>query len=228
MKKIFLESKIFTTVLIALTALAITASGIMFEQNFFHMLPLYVSLIVFFLQSKAMRLGSLMGSLNSVLYGMVYLSMELYGSMFSALAVSFPLQLATFISWSRRKSGNTTRFRTLSSKWLIIVIAITIISYFPILISSKAAGGNYVELDSAVTALGFTATILMLLRFSEYVKFQIAGLVFSILLFTLMVISSPEQLTYLIYNVYATICCVQAAMNISIIKKRQTEEDAKP
>ena len=45
-KKAFLQSEAFMLTLMALTAVGITATGIIYKQDFFKMIPLYVSLVV--------------------------------------------------------------------------------------------------------------------------------------------------------------------------------------
>ena len=92
--------------LMAVTAVLITVTGIIFRQSFIRILPLYVSLLVGLLQSRANRYASLLGGLNSILYTLVYIYLGLYASAGYALLFSFPLQIVTFILWSRRKRGS--------------------------------------------------------------------------------------------------------------------------
>ena len=42
----------FTLILMGITCVLITVTGILFKQSFFRILPLYVSLIIGFLQSR--------------------------------------------------------------------------------------------------------------------------------------------------------------------------------
>lgn len=74
-----------------ITAVGITVSGIYTRQAVLNILPLYVSLVIGMLQSRVNRFASLMGSLNSVLYGVVYIYFNLYGSALSALLFSCPI-----------------------------------------------------------------------------------------------------------------------------------------
>ena len=53
--------------LMAVTAILITVTGILFHQSFIRILPLYVSLVVGVLQSRANRYASLLGGMNSIL-----------------------------------------------------------------------------------------------------------------------------------------------------------------
>ena len=59
-------------ILLGATAVGITVTGIVFGQDFVRMIPLYVSLFVMLLNSRANRLGLLLGSINSILYALIY------------------------------------------------------------------------------------------------------------------------------------------------------------
>ena len=89
--------KYWLAVLTVICAALITWTGIQFQQPFLRMLPLYISLCVGMLQSRASRYASLVGGLNSLVYTFVYISLGLYASALYAIAVSFPLQIATFL-----------------------------------------------------------------------------------------------------------------------------------
>ena len=67
-KPFFTKSNLPRLILLAVTAILITVTGILFRQNFLHILPLYVSLVVGILQSRANRYACLLGGLNSILY----------------------------------------------------------------------------------------------------------------------------------------------------------------
>ena len=61
-------TKIFSYSLLIVSAVLITVTGIVFRQRFLLMLPLYVSLVVGLLQSRASRFSYLLGGLNCVIY----------------------------------------------------------------------------------------------------------------------------------------------------------------
>ena len=103
------------------TAVLITASGIYYKQNFLRILPLYVSLVIALLQSRVNRYASMLGSVNSLLYGAVYFYYNLYGSALSAIFFSCPIQVLTFIRWNKHKSGNSTVLRKMTPKQMILI-----------------------------------------------------------------------------------------------------------
>ena len=58
--------------LMVCTAVLITVSSVMTDQSFLRVMPLYVSLFIALLQSRVNRFASLLGSVNSIVYGIVY------------------------------------------------------------------------------------------------------------------------------------------------------------
>ena len=89
--------------LIAFTAFSITCTGIMTSQEILRIIPLYVSLFVGMLQSRASRHAPLIGGINAILYSVVYFRFGLFASAISALLVSSPFQLATFFRWQKER-----------------------------------------------------------------------------------------------------------------------------
>ena len=69
--KIFANPILF--ILMPITAVAITITGIIWKQSFIRILPLYISLTVMLLQSRANRYAPLIGGLNSILYIFTYI-----------------------------------------------------------------------------------------------------------------------------------------------------------
>ena len=76
-------------IIIALTGVAILIAGILCKQEFFLMIPLFVSLFVMAFQSEANRVGALIGSINSLIYTVAYVYMGVYASAASAILFSF-------------------------------------------------------------------------------------------------------------------------------------------
>ena len=62
-------------IIIAITGIAILVAGILCKQEFFLMIPLFVSLFVMAFQSEANRVGPLIGSINSIIYAAAYIYM---------------------------------------------------------------------------------------------------------------------------------------------------------
>ena len=77
--------------LLILTAIGITTTYCIFPSPFYLVLPLYISLFVGMLTSKANRYAFLIGGLNSILYTITYISFGTYMQAFYAFFFSFSI-----------------------------------------------------------------------------------------------------------------------------------------
>ena len=219
------KKDIFIFALMGLTAVLITVAGVIYHQNFFRILPLYVSLIIGMLQSRVNRFASLLGSVNSLLYGAVYIFYKLYGSGVSALLFSCPIQLITFIRWNKNKSGESTVLRRLSVKWRIVMLVSFAVLLLAMWILLPLIGSQYVFLDSATTLLGILIYFLTMFAFVEYTSFMIINGIINIFLYIQMLPDSPETMTYLIFSVYSFICICFAFFEARKLYKIQQNSD---
>ena len=199
----------------AVTAIGITAAGL-----------LYVSLVIGLLQSRMIRYASLMGGVNSILYALVYAHYHLYASAAYALLVSCPIQIVTFIRWSRKPWGQSTVFRELTAKQRIVIGAVFAGLLVGLGIMLPRLGGEHTFLDSAVTLLGILTSVLTMLSYKEYALLMVAGGVFSSALYIAMLPEHPEQATYLIFNLYSLICCTLASFRIRKLYLEQQQKNA--
>ncbi len=223
-QKKFTKKDIFIFVLMGVTAVGITVSGIYTRQAVLNILPLYVSLIIGMLQSRVNRFASLMGSLNSILYGVVYIYFNLYGSALSALLFSCPIQLITFIRWSKNKRGSTTKLRkmTAGQRALMTVgfcsLLIVLWRVLPLI------GSEYVFLDSATTLLGILIYFLTMFAFIEYPVLMIVNGIINITLYITMLEEQPEIAPHLIFAVYSFVCILFAAFEAKRLYNVQQKE----
>ncbi len=215
---------IFIFILMGCTAVLITAAGIYFKQSFLRILPLYISLTVGMLQSRVNRYASLVGSLNSLLYGVVYFYYGLYGSVFSAVLFSFPVQLLTFIRWNKNKWEHSTVLRKLTAKQRILLTVGFVAALTAMWIILPLIGSQYVFLDSLTNLLGIVIYFLTMFAFVEYTFLMIINGVIGIALYVQMLGESPEMTTFLIYSVYSFVCIVIAFFQAKkIYNSQQTE-----
>ena len=200
------KKDIFIFALMGLTAVSITVAGVYFHQSFLRILPLYNSLVVGMLQSRINRYASLVGSLNSLLYGVVYFYYGLYGSLFSAVLFSFPIQLLTFIRWNKNKWEHSTVLRKLTAKQRIWLAAGCIAALVAMWIVLPLIGSQYVFLDSLTNVIGIVIYFLTMFAYVEYTFLMIVNGVIGIVLYIQMLGESPEMTTYLIFSIYSFIC----------------------
>ena len=222
MNSIFNRQKLPIFLLIFITAICITVTSIIFGQTFFRIIPLYISLLVLFLQSGVNRFAPLIGGLNSVLYAIIYFYYDLYAVALFSLLFSAPLQIITFIRWTRNRVGNTTKLRKLNLKQRII-ISITFAAVWAavcgilIIVSS-----DYALLDTSVSLLGILSTFLMLFGCIEYTVLQVASGVVTIMLYVNMILNGVhEQVPYLVFAIYSLICICFAVKNARKLYKKQ-------
>ena len=223
-KSFFDKSDLPRLILLAVTAMLITVTGILFRQNFLHILPLYVSLVVGMLQSRANRYASLLGGLNSILYTIVYVYLGLYASAGYAILFSFPLQIITFILWSRRKEGESTRFRRMSPLFRLFVLLGFIASSVALGLVLKAAGSSHQLLDNLSSLMGILITILTMFAFVEYTWLMLPSGLLNIALNIATLQTNPEQITYVVFSVYSTIC---VTIQFFCVRKLYAEQQKK-
>ncbi len=223
-KKTLSKKDIFIFILMGCTAVLITVAGIYFRQSFLRILPLYISLTVGMLQSRVNRYASLVGSMNSLLYGVVYFYYGLYGSLFSAVLFSFPIQLLTFIRWNKNKWEHSTVLRKLTAKQRMLLVAGSVAALAAMWIILPLIGSQYVFLDSLTNLIGIVIYFLTMFAFVEYTFLMIINGVIGIALYVQMLGESPEMTTYLIFSIYSFICIVVAFFQARKIYNSQQAE----
>ncbi len=222
MKMLFRQGK---TYLVLITFLLIITTGIIFKQSFFRMLPLCVSLIVMLLSTTANRYGFLLGGINSILYGTVFIGLGLYGTAINSLAISMPMQLLTFVFWSRKKYGYSTVLRRLSNKARILLFIAIALVWITLYVVLSLMGSEYVILDNSVLILGTVGSVLSLLSYIEYAFFGLVSQPISLIMNILIAMEEPSQITYVIYTVYSLICTTLSfKFLIKLYNSQQQEE----
>lgn len=224
-KKTLSKKDIFIFALMIFTAIMITVAGVYFNQRFLRILPLYISLIIGLLQSRVNRYASLLGSMNSLLYGVVYIYYNLYGSAFSAFLFSFPIQLLTFIRWNKNKWENSTKLRKLTVNQRILISVGFLVALVAMWVVLLLIGSQYVFLDSFTNILGILIYFLTMFAFVEYTFLMIVNGVIGIALYVQMLGETPEIAAYLIFSIYSFICIVLAFFEAKKLYNKQSETE---
>ena len=212
-------------ILMGCTAILITAAGVYHKQSFLRILPLYVSIIIGMLQSRVNRYSNLLGSMNSLLYGAVYIYYNLYASAFSALFFSCPIQLLTFIRWNKNKWEHSTILRKLNMKQRLLLTLGYVAALGAMWIILPLIGSQYVFLDSVTNLLGIVIYFLTMFAFAEYTVLMIINGIIGIALYIQMLPGTPEIATYLIFSVYSLICITFAFFEARKLYKTQRESE---
>ena len=203
------------------TAVLITVTAIYYKQKFLLIMPLYVSLIIGMLQSKVNRYSCLLGSANSIVYGIVYFYYNLYASALSAVLFSCPIQLITFIRWNKNKRGNSTKLNKLTLKQKLLMVAGYVVLLVAMWIILPLIGSEYVFLDSASNVLGIFIYFLTMFAFIEYTFCMIVNGILTIILYITMIPQSPDISTHLIFAVYSFVCICFAFFEARKLYKSQ-------
>lgn len=213
-----------TSALIIFTAVRNEQESIPNWQEVLQIMPLFVSIIIGMLQSRVSRFASLLGSINSIFYAAVYFIFNIYGSAFSALFFSCPIQILTFIRWNKHKRGGSTELRQMTAKQRALLslgfVAVLVIMWFVL----PLLGSEYVFLDSATTLLGIVIYFMTMFAYVEYTTLMLINGAIGIALYLQMLGDKPEIATHLIFSVYSLICVIFAFFEARKLYKNQQAE----
>ncbi len=223
--KRFFKKSPFMGVLVSVTAVAIIVSMIFcFDEpkDFITAMPIFVSLIIMLLQSEANRYAFLLGSLNSLLYAVADSMFTLYSSALSALLISFPIQMLTFIRWNKRKYKDSTVFSKLSWKMRGLCVLIGIGAVIALNFALSGTGSDYLLLDNVSNVIGYFTSIFTFMSFIEYPFLQITGLAIgTVNYFFILADGDLAIVPRVIYNLYCGVCIVRATISVYKLYKEQ-------
>ena len=227
LKRFFKENKFLAT-LVSVTAVLILASGIYFKQEFLKTLPLFISLIIMVLQAQVNRYALIMGSINSLIYCYYYYTTQLYSTLAFALFISFPLQLISFINWSKNSQGSLTRLKKMTVKQRIMTFVICVVSWIALYVIFIYFGSPYIIIENTATLLGVLITVLTMLRFSEYATLQLLnGFINVILNLSVVLNGNIDSITYLIFSIYSYTCLILAFIRMHKTHPQIIEDNKK-
>ena len=203
------------------TAALITVAGLYFHQDFFRILPLYVSLFVLIFSAKVNRYAFLIGGLNSILYAAVYFAYGLYGMAVYAFVFSFPIQMLSFFLWKKHAYKQSVQLRKMTVRQRILVTAGFAFVWTALYLILKSVGAAYALLDNTVSLFGILITFLQLFAYVEYTYLMLPNSLFSVALYIQMLPENPEQTTYLIYALYSLVCYIFQLINAARLYRLQ-------
>lgn len=210
--------------LMLVTAVLITVTGIIYEQKFFVVLPIYVSLFVGLLQTTANRYSLLIGSFNSIIYTVTYVYLGLYATAVSTFFFSCIVQFMTFVLWNKRKYAHSTKFRKLSNKYRVILAVGILVASVAVCFWLDKIGSVYQVLDSLSAVMGAVLPVLTLFAFIEYSWLMLPSGVIVILLYASMLTNNPAQITHVIFSVYSLICVTRGFLSVRRLYKEQQNQ----
>lgn len=212
-------------ILLIITAIAITVSSVIIGQSFLRIFPLYVSLFIMLLMSNMNRYAYLIGGINAISYGFIYLYYDIPGSAISAFLTSFPLQIVSFIMWSKTSWKNSTVLKKMSSKARVINAVLLVLGWAVYYMLIRYLGSASSLIDSMASLLGMYITVLQVLKYSEYTVLMIPSVLMTIALYISLISRGViEQVPYLIYSCYSLLCVIRSVFNVRKIMKEQEAE----
>ena len=210
-------------ILMAVAFAGITAAAVLTGSDVYRIIPLYVSLLVMYLQTKASRFSFLLGGCNAVYYAVVYLYLGLYGMAAYSLLMASPIQIFAYLRWKKRAYGNSAILKRLTVKQRIISVAAFAVVWTVLYFTLQALGSGYVLLDNTISVISTAANIASLLYLIEFPYIQCVAHILNITLYTQMIRQEPKQWTYLIYSSYALVCGIISAIYMQKLYKKQKD-----
>ncbi len=197
--------------------IAILVLGIIEKQDVIKMIPALFGLILIMLAAKAFRIAYIFGAINSALYSVGYFMMGLYGNAFVNLCLYVPLQIFTFLQWSKKKYKQATEFKRLPIKFELVLFVGAIVAWGVCwLILFLIPGSSLVPAFDAVgTILGPITAVTTMFALMETIGYELIATGTNVVMWIILIINSVlngqgiADITYLIttcFTLYCQIC----------------------
>ena len=200
----------------------------------FKLLPTLISPVVLVLTAHANRFGFLLGGFNSLLYAATFFMEGLFFSLFTAVVVSFPVQVFSFFHWSKNRRDEDSEEVNLKSfgLWgnvilLVSMVAVWAVCYF--LIGDLIASQNYKLFDTIGFVTGMVCTFIAAFRYVESMYINFVCIVCSVLTWVFITINDPSSVNYLINSLYSLYTVIQASYiwtKLYVKQRRELSEKA--
>ena len=207
---------------VAIAFVGVLISSIFTGQHFLLVLPLFNSLIIMLLTSSINRYGQLLGGINSIVYGGVYIYFGLYGMAATTILVNAPIMIITFILWNKKSYKHSTLLKRLSKKQrtigLVLLLCLMLGSFVVLKLINP---DGHILLDTAISVIGWVVTLLTLFAYIEAYPLNVINCSLNLILFGIMTADDIKQLPYLIYSIYSTVMVIRSCF---ISTKLYTEQ----
>ena len=202
--------------------LVILFLAIFFHEKFINVLPLFVSLVVYFLKSKAHPFSFLLDALNCMIFVVIYYRQGLYGSVIS-ISVGIILAILAFIRWKKNAYKQSTIFKKMKPTGVALLVAVLIVSWTISSFVLKYMNGSQVVLDGLVFVLGFIIPFLNVFAYVDVIPLNLLNQVIMCVIWVCVVIEGDlAKLTYVATTLYAvSMSIVQSVVWIKLYKEQQ-------
>lgn len=195
--------------------ICIITCGIVFKTHPIKVIPLCISCFVMLLQANVNRYAFLLGGLNSIIYAASGISMQLYANALYSFAVSFPLQMITFINWKKNTHNGQTETKRLSVKKRLFGVGMMLGLWAVLYLIFSGLNSPYMVLDNTASVLGLVTIVLCMLRYSEYAILQLVGSCFSMATYIQLTVDDISNIVWIIFTGYSLACTAISFINMS-------------
>ena len=138
----------------AVTGIIILVCAIVFKQMFIKVLPLFFSLLIMLFNSRANRIGFILGSINSCIYIIGYLMEGVYGTVASTV-FGIVIMLISYFRWKNNAYGKATVFRRFSTRGRVLLALVLCVAWAATSFVLSKIGGTATAIDGLTMVLGF-------------------------------------------------------------------------
>ena len=206
----------------AMTGIGILICAIVFKQMFIKVLPLFFSLLIMLLNSRANRIGFILGAINSCIYIIGYLMEGVYGSVAST-AFGIVIMLITYFRWKSKAYGKATVFRRFSARGRVLLALALCVAWALVSFVLRIMGGTATVIDGLTMVLGFAINILSIVAYVEAPFLNIiSGLSqFALWVQIVFINGNYAAMTYLVYSIYCAYMIVRTFYRWRALYKEQ-------
>ena len=189
----------------AVTGIGILACAIVFKQMFIKVLPLFFSLLIMLLNSRANRIGFILGAINSCIYIIGFIMEGVYGTVASTV-FGIVIMLITYFRWKSKAYGKATEFRRFSARGRVLLALVLCVAWAATVFALRMMGGTATVIDGLTMVLGFAINILNIVAYVEAPFLNIiSGLSqFALWMQIVFINKNYAALTYLVYSIYCS------------------------
>ncbi|RGC72254.1 nicotinamide mononucleotide transporter PnuC [Lachnospiraceae bacterium AM23-2LB] len=177
------------------------------NETVFMLIMTLTSSLNLVLGAKGKIAGLYFAIINSAMYAYSCLSIPLYGEIMYNVLYSIPVSISAIILWKKNTAnGGEIKFRTMSKKFLINTILITIVAVFGYAQILKWMGGNFALMDSLTTVVSVIASMLYMLRYSEQWLMWVIVNALSIVMWIMVFLSGDHSALLIIIMKVVNLC----------------------
>lgn len=213
----------------AVTGIGILVCAIVFQQMIIKVLPLFFSLLIMLLNSRANRIGFILGAINSCIYIIGFIMEGVYGTVASTV-FGIVIMLITYFRWKSNAYGKATEFRRFSTRGRALLALVLCAAWAATSFALWKMGGTATIMDGLTMVLGFAVNILNIVAYVEAPFLNIiSGLCqFALWMQIVFINKNYAALTYLVYSIYCSYMIARTFYRwLALYKEQQSLKENK-